>query len=226
MVVQPINNERLSDRVVNQILAMLREGTLQAGDKLPTETIFAEQLGISRGILREALTQLQLQGYIRRKPKDGTYIDENVNRILMGDSVNSIIKKATYSDLLDFREALELRMVECVIDRATDEEIEELFDCLNPALDNEQQLNMDHYFHYKLACASENIFFMNFIDTYYDLINEIAVNSKHDQNRRNEIVCEHRAIADAIARKDKAAARAAVTNHMRMLDKKIAGMNK
>jgi len=199
MDIIPVSNDRLSDKIVNQLITMMREGSLKAGDKLPNEALLSEQFGVSRGILREALTQLQSQGYIRRKPKDGTYIQDNIQGMLMNKSVNELLKKTTYSDLLDFRESLELKMVERVIERASDEEIEELFDGLGVADNEEIQHNMDHYFHYKLAQASRNIFFMNFIDTYYDLISEIAKKSHRDQIRREQIAEEHLAIAKAIA---------------------------
>lgn len=224
MDITPVRSDRLSDKIVNQIINMMKDGSLKAGDKLPNEAVLSEQFGVSRGILREALTQLQSQGYIRRKPKDGTYIQDNIQGMLMNESVNELLKKTTYSDLLDFRETLELKMVERVIERASDDEIEELFDGLGVAEDEEIQHNMDHYFHYKLAQASRNIFFMNFIDTYYDLISEIAKKSHRDQVRRNQIAEEHLAIAKAIANRDKVAARQAVLHHMKMVDKKIETM--
>lgn len=224
MDITPVSQERLSDRIVNQLINMMREGSLKPGDKLPNEAVLSEQFGVSRGILREALTQLQSQGYIRRKPKDGTYIQDNIQGKLMSESVNEVLKKATYSDLLDFRESLELKMVERVIERASDEEIEELFDGLGVADNEEIQYNMDHYFHYKLAQASRNIFFINFIDTYYDLISEIASKSNRDQLRRNQIAEEHLAIAKAIAARDKEAAKKAVLHHMKMVDKSIESM--
>lgn len=224
MDITPVSQERLSDRIVNQLINMMREGSLKPGDKLPNEAVLSEQFGVSRGILREALTQLQSQGYIRRKPKDGTYIQDNIQGKLMSESVNEVLKKATYSDLLDFRESLELKMVERVIERASDEEIEELFDGLGVADNEEIQYNMDHYFHYKLAQASRNIFFINFIDTYYDLISEIASKSNRDQLRRNQIAAEHLAIAKAIAARDKEAAKKAVLHHMKMVDKSIESM--
>lgn len=224
MDITPVSQDRLSDRIVNQIINMMREGSLKAGDKLPNEALLSEQLGVSRGILREALTQLQSQGYIRRKPKDGTYIQDNIQGKLMSESVNKVLKKATYSDLLDFRESLELKMVERVIERASDEEIEELFDGLGVADNEEIQHNMDHYFHYKLAQASRNIFFINFIDTYYDLISEIASKSNRDQVRREQIAEEHLAIAKAIASRDRSEAKKAVLHHMRMVDKSIENM--
>lgn len=225
MPISMIHNERLSDKVVHQILSMVRDGEIKPGDKLPNETLFSEQLGVSRGILREALTQLQSQGYIRRKPKDGTYIQDDVQHLLINGSMNDLMRKAAYTDLLDFRELLELRMAERVIDRATDEEIEELYDALEvAATDDDQQRSMDKYFHYRLAVASRNVFFINFIDSYYDLLSDFADHSRRDQHRRDQILAEHTAIADAIARRDKAAAAKAVRHHMRMVSRKVEAM--
>lgn len=225
MPISVIRNERLSDKVVHQILSMVRDGELQPGDKLPNETLFAEQLGVSRGILREALTQLQSQGYIRRKPKDGTYIQDDVQHLLINGSMNDLMRKAAYTDLLDFRELLELRMAERVIERATDEEIEELYDALEvAATDDNQQRSMDKYFHYRLAVASRNVFFINFIDSYYDLLSDFANRSRRDQARRDQILREHTAIADAITHRDKVAAARAVRHHMRMVNQKVKDM--
>lgn len=225
MDIRPVRTDRLSDKIVIQFIDMMREGTLIAGAKLPNEALLAEQFGVSRGILREALTQLQAQGYIRRKPKDGTYIQDNVQGMLRNNSVNELLKTATYKDLLDFRETLEMKIVERVIERASDEEIEEIIEGLQVALSEENQHDMDRYFHYKLAEASKNIFFMNFIDTYYDLITEIASKSNRDQVRRDQIAQEHLAIAMAISKRDKKAAVNAVLHHMQMVDKTIGRMS-
>lgn len=223
MKIRRVTNDRLSDKIVSQIMNMVREGSIKPGEKLPNEAVLSEQFGVSRGILREALTQLQSQGYIRRKPKDGTYIQEDIQNIMMNESMNDLLKQATYTDLLDFRESLEMKMVERVIERASDEEILELIEGLGIASNAEIQHSMDHYFHYKLAQVSKNIFFMNFIDTYYDLITEIAAYSNRDQSRRDQIAEEHLAIAKAIQKRDKEAARMAVHHHVKMVEKKIEG---
>lgn len=221
MNIKPIRNDRLSDKVVETILSMIKDGTLKAGSKLPNETVLAEQFGVSRGILREALTLLQSQGYIRRKPKDGTYVQPEVHSMLMSQSVSDVLKKATYSDLLEFRAALEQYVVEKAIDRATDEELEELMEILKVQNDAEVPRSVDYYFHYKLAEVSKNIFYMNFIDTYYDLIAEIADRSHKDEVRRKQIEQEHLEIARALITRDKKAAVKAVKHHLNMVDKSI-----
>ncbi len=221
MKIKPIRNDRLSDKVVKEILKMIKNGDLKPGDKLPTETIFAEQFGVSRGILREALTTLQAQGYIRRKPKDGTYIKDNMESEMINSSITDVLKKAAYRDLLEFRDALEVKMVEKVIERASDDDIEEVLEILKKGEDQDFSSDVDYYFHYKLAQLSGNTFIMNFIDTYFDLIAEIATKSRKNLERQKEIQNEHMAILKTIQNRDKRAAQEAVKKHMAMVDKTV-----
>jgi GntR family transcriptional repressor for pyruvate dehydrogenase complex len=118
----PVRNERLSDKVVNQILALIHAGELKPGQKLPSELVFSEQFAVSRGVIREAMIQLQALGYIRRKTKNGTFIEKDIIERL-SKPVSDALKEATFQDLLDFRDSLESKMVEIVIDRASDERL-------------------------------------------------------------------------------------------------------
>ena len=215
-------SRRLSDKIVEEILNMVSKGVLKPGDKIPNETELAEQFGVSRGVLREALTTLQAQGYIRRKPKNGTYIQENIHSLMMSRSVDDLLMHATHADLIEFRSALEEHVVVKAIERASDEEIEALFDILEPS-DKEGEDKMDYYFHYKLAEISRNTFYMNFIDTYYDLIDEIAKKSLQEKERKKMVEQEHLAIVKAIAARDKKAAVKAIRTHLEMVNKSYRG---
>ncbi|AEV29262.1 transcriptional regulator [Sphaerochaeta pleomorpha str. Grapes] len=213
----PLRSERLSDKVVSQILQLIHDGELKPGEKLPSEVTFSEKFSVSRGVIREAMIQLQVLGYIRRKTKDGTYIQQDIFEKL-SKPVSDALKDATFHDLLDFRDSLESKMVEIVIDRASDEEIEEI--CSTLKADGSSlpgQFSLDHYFHYKLAQASRNIFYMNFIDTYYDLIEELAAKNKKQEGSLVQIAEEHEAIVQAIANRDKEGAHRAMTHHMDMV---------
>jgi GntR family transcriptional repressor for pyruvate dehydrogenase complex len=210
----PVRNERLSDKVVNQILLLIHDGELKPGQKLPSEIVFSEQFAVSRGVIREAMIQLQALGYISRKTKHGTYIEEDVvNRL--SRPVSDALKEATFQDLLDFRDSLESKMVEIVIERASDEEIQEIAESLGADFSKfSEHFSLDHYFHYKLAQASRNIFYMNFIDTYYDLIEELAEANKRQEGSLRHISEEHAQIVQAIAKRDKAAAHKAMKRHI------------
>ncbi len=211
---EKIHSENLSNRVVNQIIHSIEVGTLKPGDKLPSETELAVELGVSRGILREALTILQFQGFISRKPKDGTYIRKIDVEKITADSMIESLKVATYLDLIDMREALEVKAIELAIRRAKDEEIKEVKDYLESVDINDENYNISDYnFHQKLAELSQNDLLVNFIDNYYELIRELAEKSSRNLERKREILLEHKAIIDAIFLRDEPLAKAMLIHH-------------
>jgi GntR family transcriptional repressor for pyruvate dehydrogenase complex len=215
-----ITNERLSDKVAQSIIEQIETGELKPGDKLPNELELAEELGISRGILREALTILQAREYIVRKPKDGTLVNPDIMEILR--SKNGIsLKEATYIDLLEMRECVEERVVEKVVDLASDEKILELEEFLNPIQEQINGNSVDYYFHYKLAELSQNAMFVNFIDTYYDVIDELTKKTTQKKSRKTEINQEHRKIVEYIVKRDKEKAVNAMLEHLRKVKENI-----
>ena len=215
-----ITNERLSDKVAQSIIEQIETGELKPGDKLPNELELAEELGISRGILREALTILQAREYIVRKPKDGTLVNPDIMEILR--SKNGIsLKEATYIDLLEMRECVEERVVEKVVDLASDEKILELEEFLNPIQEQINGNSVDYYFHYKLAELSQNAMFVNFIDTYYDVIDELTKKTTQKKSRKTEINQEHRKIVEYTVKRDKEKAVNAMLEHLRKVKENI-----
>ena len=220
---QPIRDQRLSDRVAQRLTKALRGGELPVGTRLPPEGQLAEQFGVSRGILREALTILESRGYISRTPKGGTIVQSTVGDDL-ARSLSGQLRQATYRDLLEFREAMECRAVCNIIRRASDAQLEELAALLDDATDgDEAATRIDRYFHYRLAELSGNRLFSTFIDTYYEMIREIKAVSLRSDERRAAVEREHRAIVEALRLRDEALAQAAVRAHteavQRLVDK-------
>ena len=66
--------KKLSEVIIQEIGQMVLNGELSEGDKLPNQTEFAAQLGVSRLSLREALRTLELLGLVKQAPKRGTII--------------------------------------------------------------------------------------------------------------------------------------------------------
>lgn len=220
----PIENERLSDKVVRVIMDQIKDGSLKPGEKLPNELELAEELCVSRGILREALTILQARNYICRKPKDGTFVNPDILEI-MKDSVGITLKEGTYSDLIEMRICLEQRTVEKIIDTASDEEIGELFDLISVSEKKKESRSIDYYFHYRLAELSHNAMFVNFIDSYYDVIDDLVTHTTKNVNRKQEIYNEHLDIVQALQKRDKEKAKAAVVKHLKIVLQNIKSAN-
>ena len=211
---EPISNERLSDKVINQVMENIKTGELAPGMRLPNEPELAFHLGVSRGILREALTILQAKGIIYRKPKEGTFIAPNAMEIING-SFEISVKEATYLDLVEVRECFEPKVVEKVIQLASDEEIAELMDLIDKPSTEKGDHTLDYYFHYHLAELSRNVVFVNFIDTYYDIIDEVKTKSSKRKKRTEEIDDEHRSIVEAIQERNIPKAKERMLYHLR-----------
>ena len=73
------------------------------------------------------------------------------------------LKEATYIDLLEMRECVEQRVIEKVVDLASDEKILELEEFLNPIQEQINGNSVDYYFHYKLAELSQNAMFVTLL---------------------------------------------------------------
>lgn len=209
------DNIRRSEQVAQRILHMIEEGTLHEGDKLPSEPEFAKQLGISRGILREGLAQLKAQGLISRKPKDGTYILPMAGRKDgMTQSAQRVIKASSFRNIMEMRDAIEQKAAVLAVERATDEELEELREIVLSPERHTGEDDLDFYFHYRLVEISGNSIFMGIVNTYFEEIREIRDSNLKDDGYTAIVQQEHLSIIDAICRRDKAEAARAVGEHM------------
>lgn len=69
-----LSKERKSSNIMKQILAAIEEGRLKESDKLSNETDLAIEFGVSRSVIREAMSGLVTMGIVERIPGNGTYV--------------------------------------------------------------------------------------------------------------------------------------------------------
>ena len=72
MVFKPIENRKISSRIMEQIKENILRGKLRVGDKLPSERELSTQLGVSRSSVREALRSLDILGVVVSVQGEGT----------------------------------------------------------------------------------------------------------------------------------------------------------
>src|SRR5699024_464499 len=86
----------LPDIIYKKIHKLIKNNDYEIGEKLPGEKEFAKQLNVSRAALREALQQLEMDGYVDRRHGVGTFVISNVPKLSAGlellESMTDLIK--------------------------------------------------------------------------------------------------------------------------------------
>jgi GntR family transcriptional repressor for pyruvate dehydrogenase complex len=122
-VFTPLVSARACHRVLDQINSAILSGELRKGDKLGRERELAEQFGVSRPTLREAITFLREAGVVtvKRGPGGGTFVvSETMPPELLSTSA---IARREVEATLEARWAVEMMVVELAAQRATEEDI-------------------------------------------------------------------------------------------------------
>lgn len=208
------------ETVIKQIKEKIASGELKPGDYLPPERELAEMMAVSRASVREALKVLEYLGLVESKPKDGTFITF-VNSEILDNKLSSIFKNKNdklVADLLEMRQVIEPKIVELAIDRASDQEIEQIessYQAIMQIEDEEMATKADALFHLAIAKASHNEFFIELIESILDMMVEIRRNNiSLSAERKTCVIEEHREILLAIRRRSKAEAVVACTKHI------------
>src|SRR6202049_1059636 len=108
-VYKAVQTSRLYEQIVQQIEESVQKGTLKEGDQLPAERELAQQFGVSRTAVREAIKTLHEKGLVEALPGRGTFITNGTSHS-MRQSLDRILKSGEASGaawLAEFREILE-----------------------------------------------------------------------------------------------------------------------
>ena len=150
-----------NDRIINDIVQMIAEGELTAGDRLPPEAEFAAVVDTSRGSLREAVKVLVSLGILDVRVGDGTYVTnldgENLLRGL--GLIGQVASGKTALEIFEIRRILESAAAEMAASRISDEEIGQLREIvteLEAETDGDRFVELDMAFHDLIASASGN----------------------------------------------------------------------
>lgn len=124
---EKIVSTTMADVVEVKLREYLKNKPFLPGDALPTEAELAEALGVSRNVLREALSRLRMLGMIESKKKRGMVLTKPdilgaFEKVL--DPL--IIDKDTLQDIFELRLVLEMGLADLLFLRKTDKDVEEL----------------------------------------------------------------------------------------------------
>lgn len=218
-----IRKTRLSDQMIGQILKLISGGTLKVGDKLQPEKTLAEEFGVGRSTVREAMHALSVMGIISVKPGRGAVI------IMVPDGSlelplkwNSLKKYPKAEELVETRVILEQGMVDLAMKNASDTELSQLQKIVNEmeeALTNrEKYIEKDLAFHSSLAGATHNELLIKLYNEIKPLVRTWLERQTpyitNEQVRRS--FQRHKLMLQTIKEKNAVKARATIRKHIEM----------
>jgi GntR family transcriptional repressor for pyruvate dehydrogenase complex len=185
MEVGQVRQRRLSDDIVMQLEAMILEGSLKAGERLPAERMLAERFGVSRPSLREAIQKLVARGLLVSRQGGGNYVAAELGSTF-SDPLLQLLESnpGAQRDLLEFRHTLEGSCAYYAALRATapdHQRLREAYEALQACYAEDSQASRaeegaaDARFHLAIAEASHNAVLLHTIHGLFDLLRHNVV---------------------------------------------------
>jgi len=223
---ESIKRAKVSDEVAKQIKALISEGKLKPGDRLPPERELIKQFGISRPSLREALKSLGTMGFLEVKQAKRTYVKSVTSERMQGP-LSLLIQTDTQKiyDLIEVRKAMEAWGAYYAAQRASEEDIERLEKILKEmkqAIEKDQPWEKeDADFHLAVAQATHNIIQIHLMSTIYDLLKESVAKIFTNHVKRKKLYQQHCRIFYAIKKHSPEKARESTLEHLGYVDSEV-----
>ncbi|HMG49998.1 MAG TPA: FadR/GntR family transcriptional regulator [Inquilinus sp.] len=226
----PVRSAKLADQLYEQVLAKIVSGEFAEGDKLPSETRLGGLFGVSRPVVREALSRLQADGLVAARHGAGSFVRHRPRT-----EFQSVAPIGSIADLMrcfEFRVALEGEAAVLAAERHTAAELAAIEEAL-AALDRVIETGAlgaeeDNAFHIAVARAAQNDLFTAALESLgRHVLNGIHVarilSLAHNRSRLRLVQNEHVAIVEAIRRRDPDGARNAMRRHIENARLRVLG---
>ena len=208
----PLENLTLWQRVHDRLREQILSGALEPGTEL-TEVALSEQLGVSRGPIREALGRLASQGLVTVRPRRGAVVRS--------------LSKEEFIELYQVREALEMMAVKLAVPRLTAEDIDGLQGLIEAMARHAERGEVAEFFeanmafHGRLLEASGN---GKLLELYGQLLGQLAAALALRGNLQRS-VAEHAAIVRAAKRGDAERAAQLMSEHIRVPQRRLKNLD-
>lgn len=225
-MMEPISNterKSLKQTVIQEIKSYIIEHQLSEGDKLPTERKFTEMYGVSRSVVREALSYLENTGVISiRQGQGATLSRSNIDKLLSNFFFLWKINGGDFEEILSLRMIFESSAIDEIIkndDPEQFEQLESIFNWMDEVNSAEAFREMDQQFHEQLLKATGNELFIQMTSIITSYFFEIAPSIELSSREIEAMLSEHREIVERIIDKDAENAKKLLTGHLSKVKK-------
>jgi GntR family transcriptional repressor for pyruvate dehydrogenase complex len=214
----------LASHVAKQLESQITTGAISIGEKLPTENKLCELFGVSRTVIREAITQLKSLGLVETRRGVGTTVMRSQPAETMYAYTINPTAVEDILNILEMRLSVETSAAEFAAirhDEADMQRMEQSLAAFNEALERGEQARKEDYeFHLAISQATKNPFFRQFYEQFNKNVIPRAklVNTNLDQVATDaylqRVKEEHEEILSAIRSRDAELARKAMHKHL------------
>jgi GntR family transcriptional repressor for pyruvate dehydrogenase complex len=221
--------ERLSDRLAALLRAQVENGALQPGDRLPTEQQLAAAHGVSRTVVREAVHQLKSRGLLLSRQGSGVFVAPPAEHQPLVFDPQVLESVGAVIHVVEVRRVLEGEIAALAAQRASRAQVAGLKRALvaidTAVAEGRDGVAEDLAFHRAIGEATGNPQFghlLGFLEQY--LREGMRITRGNEARRRDfmeQVRAEHRAMVDAIAARDPAAARKRALEHLQHGERRL-----
>ncbi len=223
--IKTFEGKKKSSLVAEKILEQIELGLLNEGERLPPERTIAEEMGVSRPAVREALSALQIMGVVESLTGDGSYVKANARSIVSGSKTIAMLEEnESPFEVFRARRAVESAIIELAVSKAEPEDVEKMRRVLEDMSrsvethDFEAYFEANRRFHLGIARASHNSILVRILEHLFALENQPLwreVVQKHLSTLQNinRYFSQHQKMLEAIESGDREGARALVHDH-------------
>lgn len=213
---------RLSDQVATQLAAQIRSGALAPGDRLPTEARLVSQFGVSRTVVREAISRLRSLGLVDSRQGSGVFVLAQTGIAPLQFEAQHTASLQAVVQMVEVRRALEAEVAGLAASRrnATDlRRIRRAMQALEAAVQKGGDgVEEDVLFHRAIAQAAGNPFLLQTLAFLGQFLHGATRVTRANEARRHDLAQqvrqEHAAIVQALEAGDAQQARCAAAAHM------------
>ena len=218
-----VQSSRLYEQIVKQIEESILEGALKAGDQLPAERELAQQFGVSRTAVREAVKTLREKGLVESYSGRGTFITNGTSQAIKQslDFMMRIGQQDGLAQLAEVRQILEPEIAALAASRVQEQHLammREAVAVMDEALrDPDAYIEADLDFHLSLAEAAENPIILSLIDSIVGLLREQRLRIFYVDGGPDRGQYHHKRILEAVEQRDEDRARDAMRAHLQQV---------
>ncbi|RGX54816.1 FadR family transcriptional regulator [Anaerotruncus sp. AF02-27] len=213
------------EKVILHIKGRILEGSLRQGEKLPPERELAEQLGVGRNSVREALRTLEIIGVISSTQGAGNFVSASFEKSLVElMTMMFLLQKTDYRQISELRQGIETQAALLALERIdapTVTRLSEIAGALGAGGSEERNVVLDKQLHYTIAQTSGNQLIVEILQALSDVMDLFISDLRREiltsDLSRDQLQHSHEGMVRGLLLRDRQILLQAIGEHFRLI---------